>query len=239
MNSCHRTIAAPWLAGALLLAGQALARTPWPEVPAPPKAQSEWVAQDAVINGLPSRIESFDSQVSAAEVLAYYRAHWAHSREGAAREAQMGGWKTMTTLQGPFQIVLQVQPKPDPKRGSLGLISVANFGEARKDFYPKNFPQWSDSRVMQVMESVDGPMRSQYVVLSSREGVDFNVRRTRDEWQRRGFTLLRETPMPTADQPTWVASFQRGGEQLDVTIGRQAKAGRTTVTSNLVTPVSP
>ena len=232
-------LTAALLASALWLATPAAARTPWPEVPVPPKAQTEWVAEETVINGLPSRIESFDSQVSVAEMLAYYRAHWAHSREGAAREAQMGGWKTLTTLQGPFQIVLQVQAKPDPKRGSIGLLSVANFGEARKDFYPKNFPQWGDARTIQVMESVDGPRRSQYVVLSSREGVDFNVRRARDEWQRRGFELVRQTPMPTPDQATWMASFNRGNEQLDITVGRQAKARRATVTTHLTTPVTP
>ena len=210
------------------------ATTPWPEVPDPPKSAVEWVARDSVINGLPSRISKFESQLSAAEVLAYYRAFWANSPTGKPRENKMGDWDTLSTLQGPFQIALQVQPKG--KQGSVGVISVANFGEAKKDFYPKDMPRWQDAKVVQVMESDDGPKHSQYVVLASRESLDFNIRRSREEWQRRGFTLVRESKPDPANPSSWVASFDKDGASLDVTVARNERNRATTVTTNLVTP---
>lgn len=209
------------------------ATTPWPEVPDPPKATVEWVAKDSVINGLPSRIEKFESQLSMEEVLAYYRTFWAKSPSGKPRENKTGEWHTLSTLHGPFQIALQVQPKG--KQGSFGLISVANFGEANKDFYPKSMPKWSDAKVLQVMESDDGPKHSQYVVVASRESLDFNIRRSREEWQRRGFNLVRESK-PDPANPSWVASFDKEGAQLDVTVARSDRYRATTVTTNLVTP---
>lgn len=210
------------------------ATTPWPEVPDPPKAKVEWVAKDSVINGLPSRIEKFESQLSMEEVLAYYRAFWANSPTGKPRENKAGEWHTMSTLQGPFQISLQVQSKG--KQGSFGLISTANFGEANKDFYPKSMPKWSDAKVLQVMESDDGPKHSQYVVVASRESLDFNIQRSREEWQRRGFTLTRESKPDSANPSSWVASFDKEGAQVDVTVARSDRYRATTVTTNLVTP---
>lgn len=209
------------------------ATTPWPEVPDPPKATVEWVARDAVINGLPSRISKFESELSMAEVQAYYRTFWAKAPSGPPRERKVGDWYTMSTLHGPFQIALQVQAKP--KQGSFGVISIGNFGEANRDFVPRNMPKWPDAKLMQVMESTDGPKRSQYVVVSSRESVDFNVRRARDEWQRRGYTLVRESKTEQGSQSAWVASFDKAGESLDVTVARSERTRTTTVTTNLVT----
>jgi hypothetical protein len=225
-------------AAALMLAcnaAWAASRTPWPEVPDPPKSKVEWVARDSVINGLPSRIEQFDSELSVAEVLAYYRAIWAKSPSGPPREREVGPWRTMATLHGPFQIALQVQAKPG--QGSVGTLSVANFGEANKDFIPQGWPRWPDARFLQVMESDDGPMHSQYVVVSSRESLDFNVRRARGEWQRRGFRLVRESKSDQPGQAAWVGSFDKEGQTVDVAIGRSEKTRTTTVTTNLLTPV--
>lgn len=233
----RQSLVAPSLLALGIGFGQSIASaatTPWPEVPDPPKSKVEWVAKDSVINGLPSRIEKFESQLSMAEVLSHYRAFWANSPTGKPRENKMGDWSTLSTLQGPFQITLQVQSKG--KQGSFGLISVANFGEANKDFYPKSMPKWSDAKVLQVMESDDGPKHSQYVVVASRESLDFNIRRSREEWQRRGFTLVRESKPDPGGEASWVASFDKAGASLDVTVARSDRYRATTVTTNLVTP---
>ena len=34
--------------------------TPWPEIPAPPKAKVEWVSDDMRVNGIPMRVQRFD-----------------------------------------------------------------------------------------------------------------------------------------------------------------------------------
>lgn len=220
----------------LLALSHAHAGEAWPEVPDPPRSHVEWVARDAKVNGLPSRIEHFDSELSAAEVLDFYRARWARSQAGAPRELPWGReGRTLATLQGPFQLVLQVKPRKP--QGSEGLLSVSNFREAERDFIPADWPRWSDTRVLQVMESVDGPRRNRMVAMVSEQGFEANQRRWREEWQRRGYALsLQHEQPPAGGERTWLAVFDRPPQSLEMTMAWRPAERRTYISANLVGP---
>jgi hypothetical protein len=228
--------ASPVALAAAFLASAAAEGAPWPDMPAPPRAQIEWVAQDAVVDGLPSRIERFDSELSVAEVLDYYRTRWAKATVGEPRETTTGPWRALSTLQGGFQLVVQVKPRD--KQGSTGLLSVMNFGEARSDFLPHNWPKWRDAKVTQVTTSRDGPKRGHLVSMVSTEGLDTNVRRWRQEWQRRGFDLTHEMKQaPAEGTSAWVGIFDRGPQSAEVAVSYREADRRTYVTVNLHGPV--
>ena len=206
-----------------------------PSCPTPPRASVEWVARDARVNGLPSRIERFESELSAQEVLTFYRTRWAHARVGAPRETESGPWRALSTLQGGFQLVVQVRPRGG--QGSEGMLSVMNFGDAKRDFLPRDWPRWRDAKVTQVTESLDGPKRSQLVAMVSTEGFDTNVRRWREEWRRRGFEMSHEMAPAAADGArSWVGSFDRGPQSADVAVSYREADRRTFVTVNLIGP---
>jgi len=221
----------------LLTAGTAVAGTTnWPDVADPPRSKVEWVAREARVNGLPSQIERFESELSADEMIEFYRTRWSRSSLGAPRENKANGWHSLSTLHGSFQVAVQVRPRSP--QGSEGLISIANFGDVKRDFIPSGWPRWHDLQVTQVTESVDGPMRSHMIAMVSSESFEMNKRRWRDEWRRRGFQLTHEqvTPGPSGAR-TWLASFDKPPQSLDVTMAWRASDRRTFISANLLSPV--
>ncbi|GAA0743786.1 hypothetical protein LRH25_06625 [Ideonella azotifigens] len=217
-----------------MLAGPAMAATDWPEVPAPPRAKVEWVAQDSVINGLPSRIERFETDLSPGEVLSFYRERWKSARAGAPRETAAGGWQGLSTLTGDFQVAVQVKPRQPS--GSEGLISTAHFGDVRREPIPSQLPRFYDTRIAQVTESVDGPTRSQLVTMVSNESFEVNMNRWRGEWQRRGWQAAfdKQAPVERDGVRTWLASFNKGSQSVDVALSWRPSDRRSYLTVNLL-----
>ena len=233
------------------LAGAALAaasQTPWPEVPDPPRAKVAWVARDARINGLPTRIEHFESELGPDEVLAFYRAHWSQLPAGAPHAKRVGDWQTLSTVHGPFQIVVQAQPRlpvapgtaPAQARssGSQGMVSVANLGERRTDWMPADWPRFSDTTVAEVTDSVDGPLRSEYVVSLAHSDFEASISRWRGEWQRRGWLLVSEqrSAVGAPGARRWMAQFNKAPMSLDMTVSAPPGQRHVVIAANRVQP---
>jgi hypothetical protein len=224
-------VAAP----AWVSAAAALPVTPWPDVPDPPRSHTEWVARDARINGLPMRIEHFDSEVSVDEVLAFYQGAWARLPAGEAHLKRVGEWQTVSTISGPFQIAVQV--RRGSAGGSQGLVSVSNRKEASKNWIPRDWPQWPGMRVNEVTDSVDGEHRSQMVAMVSTDNYDITVQRWRDEWKRRGYVLSQQAEPPAADgNRSWVGLFDKPPYRLDVTVTWSERERKSYIAANWLTP---
>ena len=102
----------------------------WPTVDDPPRSTTEWIAPEIRVNGLPSRILSFESELTPQEILAFYRERWKHLTGGkGTRESTAGDWQVIAALQNTHQIVVQVRPRAP--QGSDGVISMADFGAAK------------------------------------------------------------------------------------------------------------
>jgi hypothetical protein len=224
--------------GAALMTSLAVAAATWPEVPAPPRSQVvEWVARDAVVNGLPTRVERFETELTPGEVLSFYRQRWSGAAVGSPRETQAGDWRALSTLlPDGYQIAVQVKPRGPS--GSEGLISVAAFREARRDPVPTALPRFADTRVAQVTESVDGPQRSHLVSMVSTEGFEVNLARWRGEWQRRGWQMAFEQQPPVGRDGvrTWLASFSKPPQSVDVALAWKPADRRSYITANLLGP---
>ncbi|HSI48226.1 MAG TPA: hypothetical protein VLA61_08160 [Ideonella sp.] len=206
----------------------------WPEMPDPPRAKVEWVSRDVRVNGLPSRIEHFESELSVDEVLAFYRTRWSRSGGPLPRELSAGGWQTIAALQDRYQLVVQARPRQP--QGSEGMLSVADLSDMKTDFLPAGWPSWSSVRVLQVTESVDGPKRSHVISMVSDDSFDLNVKRMRDEWLRRGYVLNQQhTNPPASGTRSWIGIFDRPDRTLDVTVAYVDAERRTYITANLVT----
>jgi len=219
-----------------MFATPALAGPNWPDVPDPPRSKSEWVAHDSVVNGLPSRIERFESDLNPSEVLNFYRTRWANAKAGPPRETTAGGWQGLSTLVEDFQIAVQVKPRKPS--GSEGLISTAHFGGVRKDPFPSQLPRFSDTKISQITESTDGPQRSQLVTMVSSESFDLNVARWRGEWLRRGWQVAfeKQPPVDRDGIKTWLASFSKPPQSVDLAMTWRPSDRRTYLTANLLGP---
>lgn len=224
--------------GALVLAAMSLApqadAANWPELPDPPRAKMEWIARDARINGLPSRIERFESELSTTELLDFYNTYWTRSQPTPSRRDTRAEWKTISALSGKTQIVVQVRPRSG---GSEGIVSMVNFGDARTDFVPAGLPRWPDVKLQQVMESIDGPKRSQMVSMSSTSGFDLNRKRWKDAWVRQGYAVSHESTAPgESGLRTWLATFDKPPFYVDMTVAEHPADGITHISANLISP---
>lgn len=208
---------------ALMLAHAAsthAATTPWPEMPTLPRSNLEWSLHDALVDGIPTRAQTFESELTASEVLQFYSAHWSHLPGGAPVRKRVGEWETVSAVFGPFQMVVQARSN-DPQ-GSRGNISVMNLGEQQADWKPRSWPQWSDTSLVQVTETDDGPRHNQAVEMISRASLDVVAQRWRDDWARRGYRIAEEHKLAAGGQRGWI--FLMNGEEttLDATLTEMA-----------------
>jgi hypothetical protein len=206
---------------AMALMGTALstlAASPWPDMPAPPKGRVAWVAKDVWINGIPSRIQQFESVQDPSEVIAHYRAHWQLGDAGPPREETARGWITISTLRGPYSLVVQVKPKD--ASGSQGLISALNIKEPKSKYIPPDWPALRDVQVKQVMESVDGNLRSFYVVATSTQSSD----RLRDQMKS----------IWDLQPASYMGTYVREGKTMEMAITKDARQGAVNLVVNMV-----
>lgn len=214
----------------------ALPRTPWPALPPVPQGRMEWVAQDTWVNGIPSRVQRFESSLGVPAVLAHYRAHWSAPvskraapptrgvpEEGRVRETAWLGWTLLSTWQGPFQLVLQVRPA-GLGGGSQGLLSSINVHETKPHWLPAGWPAVPASlwRVQQVIESVDGPWRSFHVTARSERPQGALRQALASMWPGAGWQLRQQVPTsPAADLSTGhLATYTQGDKTLEVVLTR-------------------
>ncbi|MBQ0960307.1 hypothetical protein KAK06_15235 [Ideonella sp. 4Y11] len=211
----------------------------WPEVKLPPRSHAEWVTNDAVVNGLPTRLQHFASELTPREVLGFYEREWARRPVGTPRRVDTGGWLALSTLAGGLQVAVQVREHPEG-RGSEGLISWGHVQGLQRDLAPPWLPRFADHRIAQSMASTDGPVRSEHVTLVSQAPFEVQVRRWRDHWQRQGWrtTFDRESPANAEAGRGWLASFERAPQSVDVVISWQPHAQRGVATVNLLTPAT-
>jgi hypothetical protein len=234
MSPGNRSIRVGFAALALSCAVSAsAATTPWPEMPTLPRTSLEWSLHDALVDGIPTRAQTFDSELTADEVLQFYSAHWSHLPAGAAKRNRVGEWETVSAVFGPFQMVVQV--KAAQPQGSHGNISVMNLGEQRLDWKPKSWPQWSDTSLVQVTETDDGPKHSQAVEMISRASLDVVAQRWRDDWARRGYRIAGERKVTAGGQRGWIVLMNGEESSLDATLTEMANGRLVAIQANRLT----
>jgi hypothetical protein len=211
----------------------------WLDVPVPPRTHVEWVTSDAVINGLPTRLQHFSSELTPSEALAFYERQWARLPAGRPRRVDTAGWMALSTLVGGVQVVVQVRDNP-AGQGCEGLISWGHVQGLHGKLAPAWLPRFPDHRIAQSMASTDGPVRSERVTLVSKLPFDVQVRRWRDHWQRQGWRAIfdRESPANAEAGRSWLASFERPPQSVDVVISWQPQEQRGVATVNLLTPAT-
>jgi len=147
---------------ALMAAGNAHAQD-WPELPLPPKADVQWIAQSMRVNGIPTRVLQFQSRASRAEIVEYYRAHWtgAYPQKPSVRAVQDS--TVVGQKHGPYLMTLSVRDAAH--HGSEGLIAVAQVAGSKTDLDPGALPMMPGAHVVQVIESDDPGQRSRQLMI--------------------------------------------------------------------------
>lgn len=212
-------------------AGAAAAGAAWLPLSLPPRTESTWVLRDARVNGLPMQVLELRSQLSADELLAYFKRDWRrYGGSVAPLESEQGPWRKLTLQQDPLQLVVQVEK--DGNGGSRALLSQMNYRDAQRDYLPRNLPVLTPLQVTQVSETRDGPRRSQLVQLGGEASFEIIQQRLRQHWSRAGWRPVFDRAAP--GQRQWLASFDKGTSSVDIVLTQAGPREPLALTLNLL-----
>lgn len=216
-------------------AGRAWAVEPWPEVPLPPKAHVQWVAQSMRVNGVPTRVMQFQSRAGRGEITEYYQAYWSGGYEHKPSVHALGEATVVGQMHGPYLMTLKVE---DAARGtSVGLISVAQVIGSKVDRDPGELPLMTGARVISVVESDDPGKHSRAVTIVSPQPASSAAQFYQASLVNAGWLQIQGNDLPR--QPGAPAGsfivFARGESEMQLSIVSARNGRATTLLANLVT----
>jgi hypothetical protein len=220
---------------AFLAAGSAHAAPDWPELPLPPKADVQWIAQSMRVNGMPTRVQQFQSRASRAEIVEYYRAHW---MGGYPQKPSVKAVKDSTVVgqrHGPYLMTVTVRDAP--RDGSQGLIAVAQVAGSKVDLEPGELPLMPGAHVVRVVESDDPGKHSRDLIVINpqppRSVAQFYLASLQNAgWQR---VQLNDIPHTERGGGGSFMAFARGGSEMQISVVEPAKSKGTWLIANQVT----
>jgi hypothetical protein len=148
---------------ALFAIGRAVAAEPWPEIPSPPHADVQWVAESMRINGVPTRVLQFQSTVTRTEVVEYYKAFWSRGYPTKPSVRPLGAAIVISQRHGPYFMTVKVEDTDS--RTSHGLVSVALVVGTKVTLDAGDLPIMPGAHVVSVVESDDPGKHSREVLL--------------------------------------------------------------------------
>jgi hypothetical protein len=227
-------VAATFVAG-FGAAGRAWAAEPWPEVPLPPKADVQWVAQSMRVNGVPTRVMQFQSRAGRSEIAEYYEAHWSGGYEHKPSVHALGEATVVGQMHGPYLMTVKVE---DGARGtSVGLISVAQVIGSKMGRDPGELPLMTGAHVISVVESDDPGKHSRAVMIVSPQPASsvaqfYQASLVNAGWmQVQGNDVPRQPGAPAAS----LVVFARGESEMQLSIVAARNGRASTLLANLVT----
>jgi hypothetical protein len=219
----------------LLMGSRGAAAEDWPEIPAPPHSKLEWVADSMRINGVPTRVLRFDSQSTAAEVVAYYRSYWTGGYAHPPSITSLGPATVVGQRHGPFFMTVKVQATDNGK--STGLIATSQVVGIKVTRDPGELPLMPGAQVYSVVESDDPGKHSREVIVQMSQPPSsvahfYQTSLTNDQWHQLQDT---ETPVAAGVHPGNFLVFGRDQSEFLLSIVAAPGGRGSTLVANLVT----
>ncbi len=220
------------LAACALLSADALAEElncpPFPE----PKAKLEWVAPFMVYNGIPMSVRRFDSELTPAEILAFYRRAWSGGPPNMAPvEGEAAPWQTIAIARGKCFFTVQVQAAG--RTGSTGMLSVSQAPDGPRVISPDHkLPMLSGSKVINDIEHSDDGKSARTLLLSNSFSPQSNADFYRQTLADQGWRPISSYQMETKNGPGITVVMKRGLAEASLVITRSGT--QTTVLANMV-----
>ncbi len=218
-----------------LLAAGARAAEPWPEVASPPRARVQWVGDNLRVNGVPTRIQQFQSRAGRAEVVEYYREYWSGGYPTKPSIKALGDSTVISQKHGPYFMTVKVE---DAERGtSRGLISVSRIAGSKVEFNPGSLPLMPGAKVVSVVESSDPGKTSREVTVINPQPPQSVVQFYQGSYGDGGWRQVQSNEVSrTARSPagTFVV-FAREGTEMQLSITETPDGKGSVLVSNEVT----
>ncbi len=219
---------------ALLAARSALASEDWPELPLPPKADVQWIAQSMRVSGIPTRVLQFQSRASRAEIVEYYRAYWTGGYPQKPSVRPVEDSTVVGQKHGPYLMTVTVRDAA--RNGSQGVIAVARFAGSTIDRNPGDFPMMPGAQVVRVIESDDPGQHNRELMVSTPQPPESVLQFYQASFQNAGWQQiqLNEIPRTARGGGGSFVVFALGDSQMQMAI-EPAKDKGTWLIANRVT----
>jgi hypothetical protein len=199
------------------------------EIPSPSWMERTLVADNMVINGLPSVVHYFETDRKLEELFDFYRQRWDESaaKKIGYREAEVGPWHVISKIEGQYLLTVQAQQKdPFTTKGYLAIGDLSAV-QNKKD-RGKDVPKMSGSKIINDLVSNDPGKKGRTMMIANGFSVSSNTDYYRNYYLSRGWGQL----MDQGGNEAQVLAFSRFGKEAHLVI---SKTGRSTmVVMNLI-----
>ncbi len=199
------------------------------DIPVPSWLKRTAVAQNMVINGLPSVVYYFETNRNMEELLDFYRQKWDESAEKRAgyREAKAGPWHVISRLEGRYLFTVQAQQKDSFT--TKGYLAIGDLQAIDRHNEPgKGVPKMNGSKVINDLTSYDPGKKGRTLMIANNFSVSGNSDYYRNYYLSRGWGQL----IDQAGENSQVLAFGRSGEEAHLVISNAG--GSTMVVMNLI-----
>lgn len=157
------------------------------DYPTPSWVNFDSVAENMVINGLPSEVYYFSSDRPSEETLNFYRKRWQSHPDYSPgyRESQVSQWTILARTESGKLITLQIQN--DTESSSLGYFAIADMS-ATRTLSKTDVPMPAGSKILNQSITEDGGIKSSVNLISNSLSPEANVDFYLDYYRREGWT---------------------------------------------------
>lgn len=172
IDSSRPKILVPALLFCILLSQQSWAKLT--DYPTPSWLDFNRIAENMVINGLPSEVYYFTSDSSSESTLNFYRKQWQSHPDYTPgyRESRVSPWHILARTESGKLITLQIQD--DSENSSLGYFTIADMSNTGKE-NSADIPMLGSSKILNQSISDDGDKKSSLTLLSNTSSISSNT----------------------------------------------------------------
>ena len=229
LRKIFRLILLIHVAHVAVIAGTSVESIAAVEIPSPSWVERTLVADNMVINGLPSVVHYFETDRKLEELLDFYRQKWDESvaQKAGYREAEVGPWHVISKIEGQYLLTVQAQQKD--AFATKGYLAIGDLSavQNQKD-QGKSVPKMSGSKIVNDLVSNDPGKKGRTMMIANSFSVSSNTEYYRNYYLSRGWGQL----MDQGSNEAQVLAFTRFGKEAHLVISKPGKS--TMVVMNLI-----
>ncbi len=191
------------------------AAVPCPEFPVPNVGQTQWVAENMRMNGMPMQIKELTTEQTPQQVLAFYKQRWSDAPP-YYHEYEVNGMPAIATLRKGCFYTVQVQAHG---RGAKALLGVSTKPEGGSVKTPGGgFPTMGGSRILNDIDHYDGGKTGRTILLENTYSPDANANFYRRVLADDGWSAIMDRSVGGAKGISHVLVMKRGYHEANLTI---------------------
>ncbi len=194
---------------------------PCPEFPVPYVGQTQWVAENMRMNGMPMQIKELTTEQTPQQVIAFYRQRWSDAPP-FSHEYEVGGMPAIATLRSGCFYTVQVMPYGRGAKALLGVSTKPDGGQLKTP--GAGFPNMAGSTVLNDIDHYDSGKTGRTIMLTNTYSPDANLNFYRRTMADDGWSAIMDRPVGGSKGISHVLVLKRGYHEANLTIS-PGKAG--------------